>query len=262
MHRGLDNVGRTAVLEGGLDVKTLSISARDSQLLETMQQNVRAVANWFMMPPHKLGDNSRTAYNSIESENQSFLDEAVDYWLVTIEQEYNAKLLTDRQFRSDTHFFEFTRQALVRANLEARANYYQKSLGGAPWMTRDEVRSAENLNPTEGGDSIILPSNNFVQPPPEPAPQRSEPIAELVKATRLAFEDVKARMVTRAQKAYAAAVKTRKPDEARNEIVLAHYTIMHEALYPQARAFALATSQDPEALTKATIDEILAKLGA
>jgi HK97 family phage portal protein len=103
MYSGLENAHKAALLEDGVDLKILSNNARDSQLLETRAHEIREVANWFGIPPHKLGDTTRTAYASLEQENQSYLDDAVDPWLVTWEEEGRDKLLTEEQKAKPTH---------------------------------------------------------------------------------------------------------------------------------------------------------------
>lgn len=161
IHAGLNNSHKVAILEEGMKYTAIGINARDSQLLETRQFEVREIANWIGVPPHKLGDSSRTAYNSLEQENQSYLDEALDPWLVAFEEEAYDKLLTEDEKRSDTHTVEFKRQALLRADTAARGEFYNKATGGLPWMTGNEVRGRENLNPMEGFDTIKLPTNNW-----------------------------------------------------------------------------------------------------
>jgi hypothetical protein len=127
-----------------------------------MNFSLRDVANWLGVPPHKLGDNTRTAYNSLEAENQAFLDDSLDYWLVNWEHECREKLLSDRQKQRDTHFIEFERKALVQADLKTRAEYYKTATGGRPWMSPDEVREKENMNLALGEQSEIKdPANNF-----------------------------------------------------------------------------------------------------
>jgi HK97 family phage portal protein len=161
IHAGLNNSHKIAILEEGMTLNPFSINARDSQLLETRQFEVREVANWLGIPPHKLGDSSRTAYNSLEQENQSYLDEALDPWLVAFEEEAFEKLLTEEEKAKDTHTVEFKRQALLRADTAARGEFYAKATGGLPWMTGNEVRGRENLNPIDGFDTIRLPTNNW-----------------------------------------------------------------------------------------------------
>jgi HK97 family phage portal protein len=162
LYSGVSNAHKTAILEQGMKAHVLTLSARDSQLIETMKFSIIDVANWFSLPPHKLGDSSRTAYNSLEQENQSFLDEALDDWLVTWEEECRDKLLTEKEKNDDSRLVEFARQALVRADLKGRAEYYAKATAGAPWMTVNEVRNLENANDAgEEYDEIILPANVF-----------------------------------------------------------------------------------------------------
>lgn len=160
MHQGLTKAHRTILLEEGLKATVLSTDARKAQLLESRKFDIREVANVLNIPPHKLGDDSRTGYASLEQENQSFLDETLDAWLTTWEEEVTEKLLTAEQKRTDSHFFEFVRQALLRTDLAARYNGYNLALTGG-WMNRDEVRSRENLNPMPDGTGQLfyLPAN-------------------------------------------------------------------------------------------------------
>jgi HK97 family phage portal protein len=196
--QGVKKGSRTAVLEHGLKVSTAAINARDSQLVESKTHSIRDVANWYNIPPHKLGDTARTSYSSLEQENQSYLDEALDGWLVNIEQECRDKLLTAQQKNTDSHVIEFNRAALVRADMSARGEFFAKALGGAPWMTRDEVRGIDNLNPLPGGvgDSIIDPLNMAgTQEPQEP--QEPEDDTRMVLAHRDAIQAAAQRVIVR-----------------------------------------------------------------
>lgn len=150
MHQGLDNAHKVAVLEEGMKVHEFGISNEDAQFLETRQFEIREVANWFGVPPHKLGDTTRTAYASLEQENQAYLDDALDPWLVAYETEAWDKLLTQEERDSGDYVVEFLRNALVRANLQARGAYYQTAIQGG-WMSPDEVRAKENENEQPGG---------------------------------------------------------------------------------------------------------------
>lgn len=150
LYSGLDSSHKVAVLKFGAKITPLAHNAKDSQLLETRQFEVREVANWFGVPPHKLGDTTRTAYASLEQENQSYLDEALDGWFVAWEEECAAKLLTDKERENDTHFVEFMRSAIVRADIAARFGAYNTAINGG-WMSPDEARAKENDRPIEGG---------------------------------------------------------------------------------------------------------------
>jgi HK97 family phage portal protein len=162
IHQGGNRAHKMMILEEGMTFSPLSFTAKDSQMVENVKLNRADVANFFGVPPHKLGDDSRTSFSSLEQENQSYLDEAVDPWLVRLEQEYRMKLFTEAEKETDSHVVEFNRNALVRADLKSRMEAYSKALAGAPFMVVDEVRARENLNPL-GGDAaeIQYPINNF-----------------------------------------------------------------------------------------------------
>lgn len=161
LHKGVDRAFRMAILRDGVKLTPYGTgSARDAQLMENRGFDAREIANVLGVPPHKLGDPSRTAYNSLESENQSYHDDTLDRWLVAWEQECDQKLLTEAEKEFETHSCEFTRQALLRVNLAARGTYYSQAIQGG-WLNRDEVRGFENLNPIPGGhgQQFVLPVN-------------------------------------------------------------------------------------------------------
>jgi len=153
-----ENSFEVAVAEEGMKATPLSISNTDAQFIETRKFEIREIANWFGLPPHFLGDDSKTAYASLEQENQSYLDGCLNSWLVMWESELFDKLLSEKEKKEESHVIEFTRQALVRANLDARGKYYAVAVNNR-WMNPNEVRELENLNPYEGGDEFIVPLN-------------------------------------------------------------------------------------------------------
>lgn len=174
---GLENAHRTAVLDQGLTVKELTLNARESQLVEQKKLTLVDVANIWGVPVHKIGGEGRTAYASLEQENQSYLDDGLDPWLVQWEEEAREKLLTEEQKDKDTHIVEFCREALVRADLTARANYYRTALGGRGWMAPNEVRTRENLNESDEPDADLMltplnmgPGGAANEPAPATAP--------------------------------------------------------------------------------------------
>ncbi|MBP7638134.1 MAG: phage portal protein [Kiritimatiellae bacterium] len=204
---GLSNAHKAAILEEGMKYHAIGISPRDSQLLELRQFEVREIASWFGVPPHKLGDTTHTSFASLEQENQAYLDDALDGWLVIWEAECWEKLLTEDQKRRESHTVEFLREALLRADLSARANYYRTSLAGAPWMSVDEVRARENMPPIGGEkeSAIQYPTNNFGDaekaPAPEPPAGPEKPpkrdAAEALAQARSGLAEESARMLAR-----------------------------------------------------------------
>lgn len=177
MATGVNNSHKVALLQEGTKFQQLTIAPDQAQFLQTRNYEIRGtVANITGCPPHKLGDDTRTSHNSLEAENQSYLDECLDRWLRKMEVETSLKLLTEQERDNDTHFIEFNRNALLRMSASTRAEFYAK-LQEHGDMTINEVRRAENL-PTIGeqGDRRYRPGNllEIGEEPddmtPEPAP--------------------------------------------------------------------------------------------
>lgn len=165
MHQGLKKSHRPMLLQEGMKVETFAFSNKDSEVMACREFSIREVANWLGIPPHKLGDNSKSSYNSLEQENQSMLDDTLDPLFSAIENELWLKLLTVPQQQQRSHFIEFNRNSLVRINATARSAYYRDMLNLGV-MSRDEVRQRENLNPIPdgSGEKYLVPLNFGVLP--------------------------------------------------------------------------------------------------
>jgi HK97 family phage portal protein len=205
MHTGLDNAHRTAILDGGLKANVLSVNARDAQVLELLSFNLIDLANFFDLPPHKLGNRDAASFASLEQENQAFLDDGLDPRLITFEEQCWDKLLTEEQKDADSHVIVFDRKALIRANMQTRSAYFRTALGGRPWMTQNEVREEEGLNPltTTEADQVLDPLNmgqgGAKNDPKDPAKSSvDEGAANVTRAAAAAMlEDSIERMVRR-----------------------------------------------------------------
>lgn len=159
MQTGLENAHRTAILDQGLQAKELAVSARNAQMIEILNYNTRDIANWIGVPVHKLGDASNASYNSLEQENQSYLDDSLSFWLHNWCAECWDKLLSEQEKRDDSYHIAFDLNELMSADLAAKSAYLRTALGGHPWLMLNEARGWLNLDPVEGGDVIPLPLN-------------------------------------------------------------------------------------------------------
>lgn len=151
MAKGIENAHRTVILEQGTTATNLATTAKDAQLLDLMKWTDKQVALWHNLPDHMVGGDAKTSYASLEQENQRVLDDAIDPWFCCWEEECFDKLLTEQEKDDESHAIEFLRQSLVRIDMSARYAAYNLALQGG-WMSRDEVRARENLNPIPGGE--------------------------------------------------------------------------------------------------------------
>lgn len=176
IYSGVDNAHKTAVLEEGMVAKPLQVNAKDAQLVELIQLNSTQVANIYGIPPHKLGISTNVSYNSLEQENQAYLDSPLDPIMVCWEQEMGMKLLSPAEQEDETRFIEFDRMSWLRADAATQAEIFTKALAGAPYMTINQARRMINMPKMDDpkADEIPFPTNNFAPTPaadtPEPEP--------------------------------------------------------------------------------------------
>jgi HK97 family phage portal protein len=155
-YAGLDSSHGVAVLESGMDVAQLGISNEDSQFLETRKFQVNDIARWFRMPPHMIQDLERATFDNIEHQSIDFVVHTMMPWFRRFESALDAQIIPDRQSRD--HFFEFLVDALLRGDAKTRSEVYKTSIVTG-WMTRNEAREKENMNPLEGLDEVLTPMN-------------------------------------------------------------------------------------------------------
>lgn len=205
MNAGIDNAGRTAILDGGLEAQELTFNPEDAQLLQSREFNVYEVANYTGAPPHKIGAPTPPTIGSRESQNQALIDDCLDDHFVGIEQECRDKLLAEEEKAADSHTLEFLRASLVQGDTTAVTNLLRTALGGRAWMTVNEARAMQNLNPDPSPDSSVIltplnmgqggPDNQPAEPKPPTPPAKPEPPKKKAEAAFL--RDVTMRMVRR-----------------------------------------------------------------
>ncbi len=155
-HGGGANSGKTAVLESGVEFQPIALSSTDAQFLELRRFAVADIARGFRVPLIFAGDLERATWRNVEQLGQHFLTFALMPWLKVWEAALTRAVLADDE--QESHFVEFLIDDLVRADIAARFEAFNKAVGG-PWMTANEVRAADNRAPIEGGDVLRTPLN-------------------------------------------------------------------------------------------------------
>ena len=151
---GSANSGKVAILEGGMDLTTVSIPNADAQYLETRKFEVAEIARIFRVPPHKIGDLERATFSNIEHQGIDYVVSTIRPWAVRWEQSINQRLLNG----SEEFFAEHLMDGLLRGDLQSRyAAYAVGRLWG--WLSVNDIRSLENMNPIKEGDAYLQPLN-------------------------------------------------------------------------------------------------------
>lgn len=153
IHSGTDNSHRTAILEEGMEVATISVPNDDAQFLESRKFGIEEVARWFGLPLSRLRVQGAQAFINLEQDGTDFVVNTLRPHLVRIEQEINTKL-----FPKGDYFVEHSVEGLLRGDILTRYNTYQIGRMNG-WLSINDVRNAENLPPIDGGDQYMTPMN-------------------------------------------------------------------------------------------------------
>lgn len=189
LYGGLDRAHRIAILEEGMTIEKVGIPPNDAQFLETRRFQIEEVARMFRIPPHLLQDLARATFSNIEHQAIAFVTLTLLPWLVSFEQAYARDLLSVKSFY--THEVRFSVDGLLRGDTASRfASYAIGRQWG--WMSVNEIRALENLNPVAGGDEYLRPLNmeQIAAGKPDPAAGRSMELitAAAAEGARLAAE--------------------------------------------------------------------------
>lgn len=156
MFAGPRNAGRVAVLEEGMSLDRVQMTAEDLQFIDTRKLQRIEIASLFRVPAHMVGDLSQSTYSNIEQQHIEFVTLCLRPWCVRIEQAIMKKLFTPAQRRE--LFIEFLLDGLVRGDLQSRYNAYMVGRQ-AGFLSVNDIRALENMNPIDGGDRYLEPLN-------------------------------------------------------------------------------------------------------
>lgn len=163
-HQGLSNANRLAILEEGMKYNKTGIPPEDAQFLETRKFQRTEIAAVFRVPPHMIGDLERATFSNIEQQSLDFVIYTLGPWLVRIEQRLDMHLLSPAE--RDRYYAEHLVAGLLRGDIASRYQAY--SVGRQwGWMSANDVRELENMNPVDGGDVYLQPMNmvDAAEPP-------------------------------------------------------------------------------------------------
>jgi HK97 family phage portal protein len=152
-HRGLDKAHKAAILEEGMSLEKIGIPPDDAQFLETRKFQRSEIASFFHIPPHMIGDLDKATFSNIEQQSLEFVVYTMRPWLVRWEQAINQKLILQ-----ENYFSEFLVDGLLRGDIAARYSAYAVGRQWG-WLSANDVRELENMNPIDGGDTYLTPLN-------------------------------------------------------------------------------------------------------
>ena len=172
LHGGPDNANRPAILEQGMEIETFGMPLDDAQFIELKKFQAIEVARLFRVQPHKIGILDNATFSNIEHQGLEFVTDSLRPWLVRFEKRVTLDLLLPSERKE--YFAEFLVDALLRGDLLSRYSAYATGRNWG-WLSADDVREIENMNPLPDGqgDKYLSPLNmqdsaTPAQPPVQP----------------------------------------------------------------------------------------------
>jgi HK97 family phage portal protein len=145
-HGGARNAHKVAILTGDVEWNPMTGPLDDLQFVQQRHLSTTEIARIFRIPPWMIAaeTGSSQTYANVEQQALMFVTYSLRPWLVAIEQAISG----DPDLCSANVYVEFLLDALLRADSKTRADVYALALDPLQgWMTREEVRRLENLDP-------------------------------------------------------------------------------------------------------------------
>lgn len=155
-YAGLENSGKPLVLEEGMKWVSMAISPKDAEFIDSRKFQRSEIAGIFRVPAHLVNDLEKATFSNIEHQTLEFVVHSLRPWLVRWEQAVWRDLLTQEE-RDAGYFCEFMIDALLRGDTKSRYEAYASAIQ-MKWMSANEIRIRENMNPREGGDVLENPA--------------------------------------------------------------------------------------------------------
>ena len=156
---GSSNGSKVAVLEESMTFTPISIPNNEAQFLETRKFQVEEICRIYRVPPHMIGDLSRSTFSNIEHQSIDFAVHTIRPWLVRIEQAMNRALFSESE--KGRFYVQFNMDGLMRGDYKSRMEGYAIARQNG-WMSANDIRGLENLNPIseeEGGNAYLINGN-------------------------------------------------------------------------------------------------------
>jgi hypothetical protein len=184
------NRHKAAILEEGMKYAAIGLNNKDSQFIEAMQYSRSEIAGFFRVPLHKIGDLSKSAFSNIEQQSIEFVTDNQRPRAVRWEKRIQIDLIDPLQLGDGNKYFaEFDLNTLLRGDIASRYGAYNIGRNGG-WLSRNDIRRIENMNPIDGGDDYLTPTNMTTSPAtpgPDPADTALEKDASSTEASTRRF---------------------------------------------------------------------------
>jgi HK97 family phage portal protein len=151
---GIQNIGKTAILEEGVKYEPLSLTSVDLEFLASRSFQVEDVCRWFRVPPYKVGVLQKTSAKSMPEQNQEYVNGTIAPEFERWESRFGFTF----DLEAEGLFLDFDETDLLRADINTRYNNYRVGILSG-FLTQNEPRRSEKLKPMQGADVLLMPAN-------------------------------------------------------------------------------------------------------
>lgn len=172
---GAENAAKMMIVDRNARFTPLNMTGVDAQHLETRRFQIEEICRAFRVMPIMVGYSDKAA--TYASAEQMFLAHAVHCirpWHRRLEASIARSLLTPAE-RAQGLYPKFFDAELLRGASRDRGEYYARGIQSG-WMTRNEAREFEDMDPIDGLSEPLTPVNMTIGNP-EPQPTNPDPAA-------------------------------------------------------------------------------------
>ncbi len=150
---GEHNSYKVAVLEDMIKYEPIRLTENDSKKLnEAEGWTLLEVCRRFGVPPFFAGDLTKATYANSEQQGTQLVQYSIQPRATSWESAFNEVLCKDGQY------IKFSLGGLMRGDHASRSAFYHNAILDG-WMTVNELRAPEDLNPVREGDVLMFPMN-------------------------------------------------------------------------------------------------------
>lgn len=155
---GVANSGKTIFLDKKAKYLQLAMTGIDAQHLETRKFQIEEICRALRVFPQMVGYADKTAtFASAEAFFLAHVTHSLQPWVTRWEQAILKDLLNGA---GDADLVaRFSLQGLMRGDAKSRGEFYASAIANSGWMTRNDARRLEDMDPLPGLDEPLVPLN-------------------------------------------------------------------------------------------------------
>jgi HK97 family phage portal protein len=175
-YQGLSRAHKIAILEGGVKYKQIQIAQKDMDFAELRKQTRENLLFTFGMPLSVMGISENVNRANAEAGDYTFARWLVKPRLTRIKNKLNEQLVPKFPKAKGV---ELDHDEVVPETVEQKRELGESGVK-AGWMTINEARKLNGLDPVPNGDVFLIPFNML--PTPADKPIQAPPSAEAPKS--------------------------------------------------------------------------------